>query len=148
VGKDPDLVTRTGYHILVPVNGTDASRRGAELAFASSSPRDSEITALHVANPDGHASKARRGERRRRKAERDLVEDIRALAARYGHQPIRTSIHTDTEAPPAILKEAKQSGCDLIVLGTRRRVGDHLTIGLTATAILEQWQGGLVIVVT
>ncbi|MBV9993471.1 MAG: cation:proton antiporter [Alphaproteobacteria bacterium] len=148
VGKDTDLVTRTGYNILVPVNGTDASRRGAELAFASASARDSKISMLHVANPNGHSSKGRRAERRRKKAERDLIDDVRALAARYGHDRIQTSIHTDTEAPHAILEEAKRSNCDLIVLGTRRRVGDHLTVGQTASVILEQWKGGLVVVVT
>ena len=38
-----------GFRILVPVNGTAASRRGAEIAFALSPARESTITALYVA---------------------------------------------------------------------------------------------------
>jgi len=142
-GTDPSLVTQPGFSILVPTNGTEAGRKGAELALAVSSPRESRITVLHVAERSTEKRNARRG----RRTERALIDDITALAHRYGHPRIRTSIHTNAEPQHAILREAREAGCDMIVLGTNRRVGDHLSIGQTATSILEKWDKALVIVV-
>jgi Kef-type K+ transport system membrane component KefB/nucleotide-binding universal stress UspA family protein len=50
VGDNENILDEEGFNILVPVNGTEPSRRGAELAFAISSARKGKITALHVAD--------------------------------------------------------------------------------------------------
>jgi nucleotide-binding universal stress UspA family protein len=143
-----DPTQERDLNILVPINGTEQARRGAEIALALSPANGGKLTAMHVADRARLASpKSLRGRRRRLKNERALLEDISALAGRYGHKDIKTSVHTDQDPHTAILEEAKRSNCDLIVLGTRRRVGEHLTVGQTATSILEKWQGGLVIVV-
>jgi nucleotide-binding universal stress UspA family protein len=90
---------------------------------------------------------AQRGLRRRR-SERALLQDVAALARRYGHGRIRTETQTDADPRTAIVEAAKREGCDLIALGSSRRVGDHLTIGQTASAVLEQWKGALVVIVS
>jgi len=136
-----------GLRILVPVVGTEASRRGAELAFALAPARQSQVTALHVAQRGG--SGPRRPARRvrpRRPPERAMLEDIAALARRYGHERIETVVHTDLAADVAILDEAERSRADLIVIGASRRVGDTLFLGETVTSVLRQWRGGIVLV--
>jgi Kef-type K+ transport system membrane component KefB/nucleotide-binding universal stress UspA family protein len=135
-----------GFNMLVPVNGTETARRGAEVAFALAAGRDAKLIALHVADRRAKSGPAR-GRLRRARTERALLDDVRALAKRYGHERVVTSVHTDIAPHDAILEEAKRAGCDLIVLGTNRRVGDHLSVGQTAANVLEKWKGAIVIVV-
>lgn len=146
-GKDLDLSPDHQFNLLVPVNGTEQSRRGAEIAFAFSDAGRSRITALHVKAADRTRQTPQQGLRRRR-SERALLQDVTALARRYGHTRITTESQTDADPHKAIVEEAKRSGADLIALGSSRRVGDHLTIGQTASAVLEQWKGALVIIVS
>ncbi len=143
-----DALSEHDFNILVPVNGTEQSRKGAEVAFAQSA-RGSRLTALHVAEAKKqNGSKSTRGKRRRDKNERALLDDVSALAKRYGHEDIGKSVRIDQEPQAAILDEARRSKCDLIVLGTTRRMGDHLQVGQTASAVLENWDGAIVVVVS
>jgi K+:H+ antiporter len=132
------------------VVGTEASRRGAELAFALTPARESRVTALHVAQRGGGSDPKRpaRRVRPRRKAEKAMLDDIADLARRYGHDEIETLLHTDIPPDVAILEEAKRSQADLIVIGASRRVGDTLFLGETVVSVLRQWQGGIVVVAT
>jgi Kef-type K+ transport system membrane component KefB/nucleotide-binding universal stress UspA family protein len=132
------------FNILVSVNGTETARRGAEIAFAITAAPDGKFTVLHVA--DRQAARAPRGLRSGR-IERALMEDTRALAERYGHERVTSAVHTDMEPHEAILREAREANCNLIVLGTNRRVGSHLSMGQTAARVLEKWKGAIVIVV-
>jgi Kef-type K+ transport system membrane component KefB/nucleotide-binding universal stress UspA family protein len=149
-GDNKDAVEAKGFTILVPVNGTEASRRGAEVAFALSSSKESRIVALHVA--DRRASNgtktAKRRSRGRRRTEKAVLDDIAALAGRYGYDRIEKSVHTEVAPDDAILAEAKKSGCDLIVIGTNRRVGDSLYLGQTVEHMLKDWKGAMVLVAT
>ena len=133
-----------GFNLLVPVNGTDTARRGAEIAFAIAAAQDGKTIALHVA--DRRAAPAR-SRLRRRKTERALEGDVKALARRYGHENIVNAVHTQGEPHEAILAEAKESQSDLIVLGTNRRIGDHLAVGQTAARVMEKWKGAMIVVV-
>jgi nucleotide-binding universal stress UspA family protein len=114
--------------ILVPVNGTDVSRRAAEIAFALARLGGSRVSALYVAS--GRARAIRRGEAA-------VLKDIAELADRYDAR-VRTALRVDVTAEEAILKEAKRSSYDLIVLGVTRRAGETLFFGNTAAAVLER----------
>ncbi len=148
-GNHADALSAEGFNILVPVNGTEPSRRGAEIAFALSAAGATKITALHIAErmPPSARHSSRRG-RSRRRAERALMEDISALAKRYGHAEIRTAVRTRDAPDAAILAEAKRIGANLIVIGAARRTGDTLYLGQTVTNVLARWNGAIVLLAT
>jgi Kef-type K+ transport system membrane component KefB/nucleotide-binding universal stress UspA family protein len=148
-GSHPDASSAEGFNILVPVNGTEPSRRGAEIAFALSRTSASRVTALHVAlrttKADGRPTP---GGRSRRKSESALLEDISALADRYGYGKIRVTVHTNEAPDTAIVAEARRAKTDLIVIGASRRTGDTLYLGQTVASVLAQWDGAIVLVAT
>jgi Kef-type K+ transport system membrane component KefB/nucleotide-binding universal stress UspA family protein len=147
-GRRSESLSASGFNILVPVNGTEPSRRGAEIAFALS-PADSHVTALHVAER-AHAPASRRlgRTRSRSRPERALLEDLSALAKRYGHSDMRSAVHTRESPEAAILDEAKRIGADLIVIGAARRTGDALYLGQTVANVLAQWDGAILLLAT
>jgi len=148
--REDEFVTAEGFNILVPVNGTDAARQGAEFAFALSPAQASKITALHVANrkvsDDRKSGKARAssaGDRNKKAVLRDTTE----LGARYGFRAVETASHTDIAPDDAILEEAKRTKADLIVIGATRRVGDDLFLGETVANVLQDWDGPIVLII-
>jgi Kef-type K+ transport system membrane component KefB/nucleotide-binding universal stress UspA family protein len=124
--------------ILIPVNGTDASRRAAEVGFTVARANDSEVTILYVTNAASGAGK--RGGRTRpsstRRNDEAVLKDFVVLADRY-EVNVRRSVRGDMAPGEAILKEAKH-GFDLIVLGANRRSGERLFFGNTAATVLAQ----------
>jgi len=149
-GNGEKALEAKGWNILIPVNGTEASRRGAEIAFALAPPKESRVVALHVADrrATNGTSHTRRRSRGRRRTEKAVLDDIKSLAARYGFNRIETAVHTDVSPDDAILSEAKKSGCDLIVIGTNKRVGDRLYLGQTVEHVMKEWKGAAVLVAT
>jgi len=117
----PTLVIRGGdtdpdwdpTHILVPTNGTAATRRATDLAFAIA-PVGSRVTGLHVINP------TRLGIRG------TLASDVTAEIAAIGS---KLDLETGTEIREAesveagILSAIDDLGADLLVLGTNVRAG-------------------------
>jgi nucleotide-binding universal stress UspA family protein len=148
--KQGDPVAAEGFNILVPVNGTDAARHGAEFAFALSPAQASKITALHVANrkaaDDKKTTRTRAGNAgdRNKKA---VLRDTTELGARYGFRAIDTASHADIAPDDAILEEAGRIGADLIVIGASRRVGDDLFLGETVANVLQEWSGAIILVI-
>ena len=130
--KGPD---RSRFNILVPVAGTELSRRAAEAAVELARACDCPLTALYVANT-GTAAK-RGGRTRERSHERAILKEIVQMADRYDVQ-VRTAVHADVAPDEAILAQAKKGGHDLIVMGVQRRPGDKLFFGDTAAAVLEK----------
>lgn len=119
-------------NILVPITGTDVSRRAAELAF--SLDKTGSVTALYVGrSARGRAASKHGGTRHAREILKDIVE----MASRYGLK-IETSIVPHANPANAILAEAKKGGHDLIVMGVSRRPGEKLFFGDTAAAILAK----------
>lgn len=150
-GEDESLIAGTPFNILVPVNGTEASRNGAEVAFALSSPKDSSVTALHVGErPASNGAKRKTSGNKNAQArnQKAVLDDAAKLAKRYGHDRIGTAVHTDVAPDEAILEEAKRAGANLIVIGASRRVGDHLFLGQTVACTLKNWKGAVVLVVS
>jgi Kef-type K+ transport system membrane component KefB/nucleotide-binding universal stress UspA family protein len=149
-GQHPGFLDEEGFNILVPVNGTDVSRRGAEMAFAISSAHQGKVTALHVADRAASSGAKRTGNRpgARRKVERAVLDDFAALAKRYGYDEIDVAMQTEVSPEAAILDESGKRGIDLIVIGTSRRVGEQLYLGQTVSSLLQQWKGAMLLVVS
>ena len=145
---DSDVLDAKDFSILVPVNGTEASRNGAEVAFALSSSRKSKITTLHVAERAASNGAKRGRSSGGRRNEKAVLEDTTRLAKRYGYERIKTAVHVDMVPEEAILREAETGGANLIVIGASRRVGDHLFLGQTVACTLKNWKGAIVLVVS
>jgi Kef-type K+ transport system membrane component KefB/nucleotide-binding universal stress UspA family protein len=132
----PDPSFLEDASILVPVNGTDVSRRGAETAFVVARSAGAEVTALYVSA----AEAARRPSRRNEAA---VLKDINALAARYDLD-IKTAVATDRATEQPIVKQAAKH--DLIVMGVSKRPGTVLFFGNTAAALMKDWDGPILFV--
>ena len=147
-GRNSAAFENEGFNILVPVNGTEASRRGAEMAFAMSSAKAGSITILHISDGTARGTNRRslRSGAAQRKTAKAVLEDARALAARYGHTNVRTAVHSDVAPDAAILEEAERCGAEVIVIGASKRVGEQLYLGQTVAHILKSWKRGAVIV--
>jgi nucleotide-binding universal stress UspA family protein len=123
--------------ILIPVSGTEVSRRGVEVGLILARATDAQVTALYVTREN--AGTSRHSSSRRQIIRRDelaVLKDVAALAERYD-VPLRSSTRADMAPNTAILREAGR-GYDLVVLGVSRRPGDLLFFGNTAAAVLEK----------
>src|SRR5262249_40966484 len=114
---------QAALNILVPVNGTDVSRRAAEVAIEMARGARAPVTALYVAGSKGTRGRGRGGARARRH-ERAILDDISELAGKY-QQEIKTAIRADIAPDRAVVAEAKKNGHTLIVMGVSRRPGDR-----------------------
>jgi Kef-type K+ transport system membrane component KefB/nucleotide-binding universal stress UspA family protein len=125
--------------MLIPVNGTDVSRRAAETGLALARAGGSRVSALYVAS--GRSDGERRGRIRRgaamRRSEEAVLKDIVELADRYDAR-LRTALRIDVAPEDAIVKAVERGSYDLIVLGVTRRPGETLFFGNTAAAVLER----------
>ena len=119
--------------ILVPVNGTEPSRRAAEVAITIARATKAPLTVLYVAARG--SAKSRRGVRTRQQEEA-ILKDVVAIADGY-NMSVRTAVLTDTAADKAILGEVERRRCNLIVMGVGRRPGEKLFFGETASSLLE-----------
>ncbi len=129
--------------ILIPVTGTEVSRRGAEVGLALARAANASVTALHVAGAAARTARHRFGETRR--GDGDILRHVVGLAAWYG-VPLRTAMRIDLAAEDAILRQARLGGHNLIVMGVTRRPGETLLFGSVATAILESSERSLLFV--
>jgi nucleotide-binding universal stress UspA family protein len=120
--------------ILVPVNGTEASRRGAEVAITMARATKAPLTALYVAVRSGKRPRGRT--LRNLRHEEAILKDIVAIADGY-NMSIRTAVLADDAAAAAIRSECKRQKNNLVVMGVGRRPGDKLFFGDTAAALLK-----------
>ena len=128
---DPD---RSAINMLVPVNGTNVSRRGAELAVALARSSGAQVTVLHVSDP---AAVARR---RRLSAIRGVSQSAVREVVRFADQQgvvLKTASRVNIAPEDAILRQARLGRHDLIVMGVARRPGDTLAFGTVAETVLE-----------
>jgi Kef-type K+ transport system membrane component KefB/nucleotide-binding universal stress UspA family protein len=130
--KHPD---QCRFNILVPVAGTEVSRRAAEVALALARACECPMTALYVANTGAGAK--RRGGARERRHEQAILKEIVQMADRYD-VTVQTAVRSDVAPDVAILAQAKKGGHDLIVMGVQRRPGDKLFFGDTAATVFEK----------
>jgi Kef-type K+ transport system membrane component KefB/nucleotide-binding universal stress UspA family protein len=122
--------------VLIPVNGTDVSRRAVEVGLTLARASDAHVTALYVTRPSARPATTSPRRLVMRRDELGVVKDIAALAERYD-VALRNTTRADTAPDEAILREAGR-GYDLVVLGVSRRPGDVLFFGNTAASVLER----------
>jgi len=133
-GKD-NVSLNSRSRLLVPVNGSLQSRRAAEIACALARASSAQVHALFVSQTDGHS--------RTRLREESVLRDMVELGERYD-LTVRTRISPRSAAADAILKEARRN-FSMIVMGTSARPGEELFFGNTATAILKEWNGAILL---
>jgi nucleotide-binding universal stress UspA family protein len=141
-----DLSEKPGgkLNILVPVNGTEPSRRAAEVAITMARANKAPLTVLYVAVRAAGKESVRRGIRTRRHEEA-ILKDIVAIADGY-NMSIRTAVLADNAADEAILNEVKRRKNNLIVMGVGRRPGEKLFFGDTASSLLADAECSLLFV--
>ena len=134
-GEHPvPLTART--RLLLPVNGSPASRRAAEVAFVLARAMGAHVTALFVSQTDGRA--------RTRSREEGVLKNMTELAGRYD-VALATRISKRSAAAEAILKEAK-GGYGMIVMGVTPRPGEELFFGNTAASVFREWKSPLLLI--
>jgi nucleotide-binding universal stress UspA family protein len=131
-------------NILVPVNGTEPSRRAAEVAITMARASKASLTVLYVAVRAAGKVGVRRGIRTRRHEEA-ILKDIVAIADGY-NMSIRTAVLADNAADEAILNEVARRKNNLVVMGVGRRPGEKLFFGDTASSLLEDAECSLLFV--
>ena len=141
-----DLAKKPGgkLSILVPVNGTEPSRRAAEVAITMARANKAPLTVLYVTVRSAGKPGVRRGIRTRRQEEA-ILKDIVAIADGY-NMSIRTAVLADIAADDAILNEVARRKNNLIVIGVGRRPGETLFFGDTASSLLEDAECSLLFV--
>jgi len=133
--RDPARLRRG--RILIPVTGTEVSRRGVEVGLILARASDAQVTALYVTRANSGASRHNPSRRLvMRRNELAVLKEIAGLAERYD-VPLRSTTRADMAPDEAILREAGR-GYDLVVLGVSRRPGEVLFFGNTAAAVLER----------
>jgi Kef-type K+ transport system membrane component KefB/nucleotide-binding universal stress UspA family protein len=135
------------FRIIVPVTGTDYSRRGAEVAVAVAKGCKCDVTAMHVSRPPDEAALLRR--RARADGGRALLEDIRALGEREGVKVVPVSLSRRRQEQ-AILRQVRRGRHNLVVLGVKARpaAGDRLFVGQGTAALVERLPCSVLIVVS
>jgi Kef-type K+ transport system membrane component KefB/nucleotide-binding universal stress UspA family protein len=133
-------------NILVPVTGTDYSRRAAEVAVAIAKACKCGVTALNVSRPPDETAFLRRQPRESATA---LLEDVRALGEREGVK-IRPLALTRPNQERAILQRVRRARHNLVVLGVKARpaTGERLFVGENTAALVERLPCSVLIVVS
>jgi nucleotide-binding universal stress UspA family protein len=132
------------FDILIPVNGTETSRRAAEVAITLARATKAQVTVLYVAVRTDTRRGAHRGIRTRRHEEA-ILKDIVAIADGY-NMSIRTAVVAEPAADEAILREFERRKYNLVAMGVSRRPGEKLFFGDTAAALLEKSERSLLFV--
>jgi len=132
------------FDIVIPVNGTEPSRRAAEVAITLARATKAQVTVLYVAVRPDTARGVRRGIRTRRHEEA-ILKDIVAIADGY-NMSIRTAVVAERAADEAILGELERRKHNLVVMGVSRRPGEKLFFGDTAAVLLENSKRSLLFV--
>jgi Kef-type K+ transport system membrane component KefB/nucleotide-binding universal stress UspA family protein len=142
-GLHVDQPLDADLRILIPITGTEVSRRGAEVGLALARATNAPVMALYVAGAAAKAARRRFGGSRR--GGEEILRHIVGLAERHG-VPLRTAMRVDLAAQDAILRQARLGGHNLIVMGVTRRPGEGLSFGEVATAVLESSERSILFV--
>ena len=140
-GPHADRPLEADLRILIPITGTEVSRRGPR----SASPWRERRTPRRWPSTSPGAKMARRRFGGSRRGEGEILKHVLGLAEWYG-VPLRTAMRVDLAAEDAILRQARLGGHNLIVMGVTRRPGEALFFGNVATAILESSERSILFV--
>jgi len=119
--------------ILVPVSGTEVSRRAAEVAIAVARAVKAPITALYVTPRSGQQRRGARG----RRYEQAILKEVVEMADQYD-QRVATAVRSEVAADDAVVAEVKRRGHNIVIMGVSRRPGDKLFFGETAAGVFDK----------
>ncbi|HKY47062.1 MAG TPA: universal stress protein, partial [Acidimicrobiia bacterium] len=123
--------------IVLPTDGTMASRRAAELAFAVTEP-DGMVTVVHVVPKETSAVTAVMADEPATRLEigHQIAADLRRLGESFG-VATETEVRMGPEPEEAILETARRINADLVVLGTSvRPASQRLFLGPRVERVL------------
>ena len=111
------------HRILVPTDGSPASRRAADLAFSLAGP-DTTVTALHVVPSELSPviSVTETGPVQALDLAHEIVSEVRDRGLELG-VATTTMVEMGPAVEEAIIEAARQLGADLVMLGTSARTG-------------------------
>lgn len=141
--------------LLVPLDGSDTSRRGLREAIALARVHGARLHLLHViddyplllqASSQPHQFDQLR--RSLREQGEQWLRQAQAAAAEAGVDADTALRETSSSrVSEAITEEARQAGCDLIVIGTHGRRGlDRYLLGSNAEAVARTAPVGVLLV--
>lgn len=143
-GEHQERPEDSGFRILLPVSGTDVSRRAAEVAVAIARANDVSIQVLYVSSAaEGQVRRTRASVSRRH--EEEILKDVALLAERYDTEA-RTSVLVDGSPDEAILKVARRGRHNLIVMGVHRRPGETMFFGNVVLSVLQKADASVLLV--
>jgi nucleotide-binding universal stress UspA family protein len=125
--------------ILVPTNGSHASRRAAQLAYTLAADGTPCVVIMHGLVPDsrGYALDMEHQTQRQQRIAQQMVDEDAALGAALGVH-VGTVVRQAPDPETAILAVAHEMESDLIVLGTNVRAGtERLYLGRRVEYILQ-----------
>jgi Kef-type K+ transport system membrane component KefB len=125
--------------ILVPTNGSLASRRAAQLAYTLAADGLPCVVIIHGLVPDsrGYALDMERQMQHQQQIAQQMVDDLSAMGTTMGVH-VGTHVRHAPDPETAILELARESEIDLIVLGTNVRAGtERLYLGQRVEYILR-----------
>ncbi|WP_245442922.1 cation:proton antiporter [Methylobacterium terrae] len=123
---DPE---RAALAVLAVVDGTQAARRGAEIAVTLARGAGAPLTVLFLSEGSGRLAGLRQGDS-------VALREVLDLAEQAGLQ-VRTEIRATRTPEREILRQARRGDHDLIVMGVTRRAGEGAAFGPAAEAVLE-----------
>ncbi|WP_076858168.1 cation:proton antiporter domain-containing protein [Bradyrhizobium mercantei] len=139
--KEP---TANARKILVPVSGSNVSRRGAEVAIVLARLSAEPLQVVYVSTTRDKGAR-RASPSMSLASEEAILKDIAATAARYDIN-VATRLRASTAPEAAILQEISSSRADLVVMGVDRIQGDSLNFGSVATAVLGKSKASVLLV--
>src|SRR5207253_7143292 len=107
--------------ILVPVTGTEVSRRALEVALTIARASNGRVTALYVAEKRDAGRHFAFGPALWHARDEDAVLRQAADLADQYDAPLRTAASAQGAPANAILRRVRRAKYDLIVMGVRRR---------------------------
>jgi nucleotide-binding universal stress UspA family protein len=131
--------------VLVPVNGTEMARRGAEVAVAIARVCRAPLRAIYVSETAGKEHGDRRRGARSSWHEQAVLKDIVELADQQ-EQRIRNAVRATKAAEDAILSEIGRNEDRLVVMGVARPSGEPLFFGEIAARVFEKTPASILLV--
>jgi Kef-type K+ transport system membrane component KefB/nucleotide-binding universal stress UspA family protein len=132
--------------ILIPVSGTEPSRRAAELAITLARACKCSVTTLYTAKT-GTSDHRRWRTLQGRNQVRAILNEVVEMGQRQGIV-VKSALRARMAPARAILTQVRRGDHDLLVMGVSRRPGDELFLGDTATAVFEEAAGPIVFLVS
>ncbi len=142
-GNHKEHPEQSELDIVVPVNGSEMARRGAEVAIAIAQVVRAPLRAIYVSETAGKDGRKR--DVRPRWHEQAILKDIVEIADHQDFR-IRTAARSTKAAEDAILSEVGHNADKLIVIGVGRPAGEHLFFGEIAAEVMDKSPASVLLV--